>query len=263
MGIGADGTGGAALVAGQVEALAADTGDNHQGSIIVAFVAGLHLVGVLALGSLGSADHLIAAGIQVAGVGSPGSAGCTVVIVKFLQCGVCLESRILQAGIQVTVSRGIKAAGAGTAIGQVHAVLAENRNLCILVQRERIFLIFQKDKTLLRQTEVQLLGVGISLVLAGHIGDIHGFHAVVIDGALAAKHNVHETAEHTGDQDVCHNGNHQHQGSDNAPHRYAAPGTDFLHFLLFHGMKLHSFPVLCSVKRNRALARFGGQVLKE
>ena len=114
--VGADRAFGGALVAGQVKAFAADAGNHHQCRVVIGSVAVLHLVGILALGCFRRGDTLVAAAVQVAGVGGAGRAGLAVVLVESLQGGVRYEASTCQAGVQFLIVAGIKAAGAGAAV---------------------------------------------------------------------------------------------------------------------------------------------------
>ena len=112
MAVGADRAFRSSLVAGQIEALAADAGDHHQRGIMEGSIALFYRVCILALRRFSCGDALVAAAVQIAGIGGTGRAGLTVIFIEGFQRSIQRKARIRQAGVQILIVAGIKSAGA-------------------------------------------------------------------------------------------------------------------------------------------------------
>ena len=129
--------------AGEVERLAADTGNDDQRRVVVFRVAVLDRLGIARKRGLARFES----GDGVAGVihgrrCRSARTGLAVIRIEIMHDGVVFKARVFQALVQGRgVLRNGERAGTGTAVGEVDRVFAEHRNLGAFGERKSVILV--------------------------------------------------------------------------------------------------------------------------
>ena len=232
VGIFAHSPGAAALMAGQVGALAADTGDHHDRQVVVVLVAAADSVRIHRDGRFADGKGLVVAAVEVSVVvGTPVAGGLVVLIERFqrfIQRKIVAERRIqvlvgdidAQTGQAVIESRSFfhdETARTAAAEGQVHAVLAEDADFGSFMDRQRVVFVLQENEAFLGYLDVDPGGVVIGFFLAVGGREIHHRDGIVVDRPCGAEDQIRKVPQQGIRQNVYDQHERQENTADDQP----------------------------------------------
>ena len=214
---------GIALIAGEVEPLAADAGDDDDGGVAKFFIAVFDLLRIHRLRRFADGDHFVVAGIEVAGIGAPARTGGTVVFVKLAQRGIRLKSCFRKAFVHRLIIDAGKPGRTAAAVRKIYAVFAEHADLCPRSEGQRVLFVFQQHEPFRTDLDVFGIGVGKGFVFARRLRcGIHGGDAVFIDGHASAQKAADEVEKDGARQYRDHEHQHDQAQGHDRPH-FARP----------------------------------------